>query len=226
MKGIKKSEAEKGVTTKVRLPVTPFILQQLKEVWGPTAAHRDTKMIWVACCLCFFGFLRAGEMTVPGDNNYDKAIHLSVSDMAVDDQVKPSILQVCIKRSKTDPFRKGVNLFLGRTGSELCPVAAMVDYLCARGMAPGPLFLFTGGKVLSRQRFVDAVRDALKKAKIDQTKYCGHSFRIGAATTAAAKGLEDSIIKTLGRWESTAYLQYVKIPRQQLAGVSTLLASP
>ena len=100
MKGIKKSEAEKGVTTKVRLPVTPFILQQLKEVWGPTAAHRDTKMIWVACCLCFFGFLRAGEMTVPGDNNYDKAIHLSVSDMAVDDQVKPSILQVCIKRSK------------------------------------------------------------------------------------------------------------------------------
>ena len=133
-------------------------------------------------------------------------------------------------------FPEGVLVFLGKiswgcqiscdTGSELCPVAAMADYLCARGMAPGPLFLLTDGKVLSRQRFVDAVRDALKKAKIDQTKYCGHSFRIGAATTAAAKGLEDSIIKTLGRWESTAYLQYVKIPRQQLAGVSTLLASP
>ena len=51
-----------------------------------------------------------------------------------------------------------------------------------------------------------------------QDQYCGRSLRIGAATTAAAKGLEDSIIKTLGRWESVAYLQYVKIPRQQLAG--------
>ena len=45
----------------------------------------------------------------------------------------------------------------------------------------------------------------------------------GAATTAAEKGMEDSIIKTLGRWNSIAYLQYVKIPREQLASYSKLL---
>ena len=72
---------------------------------------------------------------------------------------------------------------------------------------------------------MDAVRNGLHKAGIDESKYCGHSFRIGAATTAAKKGIEDSIIKTLGRWESLAYLQYVKIPRSQLAGVSNILAS-
>ena len=130
-----------------------------------------------------------------------------------------------IKASKTDPFRRGVELFLGKTGSVLCPVAAVMDYLCVRGLAAGPLFTYSDGRYLTRKRFVDALREALVEAKVDQTKYCSHSLRIGAATTAAARGIEDSVIKTLGRWESAAYLQYVKIPRQQLAGYSSLLAA-
>ena len=72
---------------------------------------------------------------------------------------------------------------------------------------------------------MDRVREALEKAGVDQSKYWGHSFRIGVATTAAAKGVEDCIIKTLGRWESLAYLQYMKLPREQLSAYSMLLAS-
>ena len=79
--------------------------------------------------------------------------------------------------------------------------------------------------MLTRQRFVAVVREGLQSAGIDSSKYSGHSFWIGAATTAAAKGIEDCIIKTLGRWESLAYLQYKKIPRSQLAGFSNMLAS-
>ena len=37
-------------------------------------------------------------------------------------------------------------------------------------------------------------------------------FRVGVATMAAARGMEDSIIEMLGRWSSVAYLQYVKSP--------------
>ena len=69
-----------------------------------------------------------------------------------------------------DPFHKGV------TGSLLCPVAAMLSYLCARGMADGQLFKFADGRVLTRQHFVSAVCEGLDKAGIDSSKYSGSSF--------------------------------------------------
>ena len=226
MRGIKRVEAEKGVTKRERLPISPNILTQLKQAWSPSGHTHNTKMNWAASTLCFFAFLRAGEMTIPDGQQFDESAHLSVKDIAVDDVENPSMMQVRVKQSKTDPFRRGVNLYVGRTGADLCPVSAMLDYLNVRGMSAGPLFKFEDGRPLTRQRFVDEVRKGLKLAGINQDKYSGHSFRSGAATTAAARGVEDSIIKTLGRWESLAYLRYVKISRSELAGISSVLASP
>ena len=77
---------------------------------------------------------------------------------------------------------------------------------------------------MTREVFVAKVREALSEAGFDPLKFAGHSFRIGAASTAASRGVEDSLIKTLGRWRSSAYLLYVRIPRERLAGLSTTLA--
>ena len=224
MKGIKRVQAEKGGNQRERLPISPSILLGLKKVWSASMSEHDTKMVWAACCLCFFAFLMVGEMTVPDDMAYDPSVHLSIKDISVDNSSNPSSMCIKIKQSKTDPFRRGIDLFVGKTNSSLCPVSAVLNYLCTHGMETGPLFRFRDGKVLTRQRFVTAVKAGLDKAGIDSSKYSGHSFRIGAATTAAQNGMEDSIIKTLGRWESLAYLRYVKIPRKQLADYSSILA--
>ena len=127
-----------------------------------------------------------------------RSVHLNFSGVAVDDPWSPAVIKVTIKQLKTDPFRNGVDLFMGKTNTDLYPVNALLKYLVIRGTQEGPLFRFEDGRLLTHQRFVEEVRKALQQAGNDQSRYCAHSFRIGAATTAAAKGMEDSVIKTLG----------------------------
>ena len=85
-------------------------------------------------------------------------------------------------------------------------------------------FLFADGSFLTRD-LVREVRDALSRAGIDCSLYAGHSFRIGAATTAAKQKVPDSTIKMLGRWESAAYTQYIRTPCETLASISRVLLS-
>lgn len=225
LQGVKRVESERGTEKRERLPITPSVLRQLKVVWDREASDPDIVMLWAACCLGFFAFLRTGEMTVPSDASFDPAVHLTRGDLAVDNPASPQSIRVTIKQSKTDPFRKGIDLFIGKTTTDLCPVTAMLSYLVARGSREGPLFVFSDGRFLTRQRLVERLRSGLQEAGLKPSSYCGHSFRIGAATTAAKRGMEDSVIKTLGRWRSLAYLDYIRIPREQLSGYSRLLCS-
>ena len=94
-----------------------------------------------------------------------------------------------------------------------------------RGNSSGPLFTWKDGVFLTQANFVAGVKKALESAGLDTSNFNRHSFRIGAATTAAARGMENSMIKTLGHWESDAYQRYVKIPRQELANYTKILAN-
>ena len=89
-----------------RLPITPQVLLQLRSVWNSHPVPVDATMLWVASCMCFFGFLRSGEVVVPSDAGYDRSCHLSVEDVCVDSVSAPSFLEVHIKASKMDPFRQ------------------------------------------------------------------------------------------------------------------------
>ncbi len=192
---------------KPRLPITPTILKKLKGVWETSPGSNST-MLWAACCLVFFGFLRAGEFTIPSEVAYDSSCHFNVTDIHFHHPTNPSLLMVTLKQSKTDQFRKGITLMLGRTGTDLCPVASMAAYVL-RGKAKGPLFCFSDGHYLTRQRLVQAVQSALGHTGVEASQYTGHNFWIGAATTAAARGLEDSG----SNWLATpAHWPHKKIP--------------
>ncbi len=78
---------------------------------------------------------------------------------------------------------------------------------CVTQEARSPCFSLHMAASYLMRAVVAAVSNALGMAGIECSRYSGHSFWIGAATAAAARGIEDSIIKTLGRWKSLAYLK-------------------
>ena len=215
--GVRRERSLRGPPSKERLPITPSILRRLRSVWVSTPPHHDTTMLWAAAAACFFGFFRAGEITIPSTSTFDPAVHLAWGDVAVDAGQPPSKIRIWLKRSKTDQFGRGVAVFLGATGDDLCPVSAMLAFVALRGNSPGPFFRFRNGNPLTKARFVARVREALEQAGIPAQSYSGHSFRIGAATAAAQAGIQDSTIQALGRWSSTAFLRYIRTPRDQLA---------
>ena len=135
------------------------------------------------------------------------------------------MIKVRIKQSKTDPFRQGVDLYLGKMDKDICPVRAILPYLAHCGNRPGPLFMGTDGKLLTRQTFSSELDHILSKVKLDRGSYNTHSFRIGAATSAMEAGIPEIQIKMLGRWQSDAYQGYVRTPPEDLAKLSKLLAS-
>ena len=110
-------------------------------------------MLWAASSLCFFGFFRSGEISVPTSCKFDPECHLTIQDISVDDPSNPKAVCLNLKQSKTDPFRKGVKVYIGATDNHLCPVAALMAYLAIRDRdLSSPLFKFHNNEPLTRDR--------------------------------------------------------------------------
>ena len=149
-------------------------------------------MLRAAACVGFFGFLRAAGFTVLTLQGYHPEVHLSLQDVAIDSHSSPSVVRLYIKQSKTDTLRQGVDIFLGATYTTICPVQAILHYLEVCSPAPGPLFMFQSGSPLTCSALVSHLQAVLQSAGVSAAAYTGHSFRIGAATTAAKCGVETS----------------------------------
>ena len=224
VRGIRKVQAlEKP--TQLRLPVTIDIMLKIKAVLSRNPHKYHNIMMWAVCCIAFFGFLRCSEFTVPNHDSYDPDANLSYDDVAVDNRTCPTLLTLKLKQSKTDPFRAGVTLTLGKTDKEVCPVTALMPYLAIRGPQKGPLFITETHNYLTQPIFRSLLKELLQQAGLHTEQYNTHSFRIGAATTAKSVGISDYHIKVLGRWQSDAYQRYIRTSTKDLMKFTKLLAS-
>jgi hypothetical protein len=156
----------------------------------------------------FFGFLRCGEITCVKANS---AHFLQISDVSFGND----FYVLKLRTSKTDPFSRGVNIIIYEN-DVFKPVHNMHQYLQIRKSLTcypqSPLFIndeFNQGPML-RDTFIQQLRSLLLRIGLNDANYAGHSFRIGAATAAAAAGVEDHVIKDLGRWSSDCYARYIR----------------
>ena len=199
LRGVKRLQGSHS--KRQRLPITPDILRELHRHWSPQTRQFYVIMLWAACCMGFFGFLRAGEFTVDSLQCFDPDTHLTPRDVSVDSRVRPSLISLLIKQSKTDPFRRGTVIYMGRTDNVLCPVAAVLSYLARRGDHPGPLFLFEDGSPLSRSRLVSEHRKALSSIGLNCDVYAGQFSHWGChhCCIQRARGFHNQVVGSLAK---------------------------
>ena len=94
--------------------------------------------------------------------------------------------------------------------------ASLAGLCWKEGWVLGPLFLL---KNVLPMQFVSQIQSTLSSAGIHGSSFNGHSFHIGAATTASAAGIPEATIKVLGRWKSMVYQQYVRSSSSMLASM-------
>ena len=93
-------QARGGSQPKPRLPITPDFLDILCRQWLCLPHNSDYIMLWTAACMGFFGFLRAGEFTVPTAQSYDPEVHLSLCDMALGSHSAPSLIAFASSKAR------------------------------------------------------------------------------------------------------------------------------
>ena len=69
--------------------------------------------------------------------------------------------QIHLKKSKCDKFGKGSDIILGRTLTPICPVSALVSYFKIRQESPGPFFVDSAKKPITKT-FTQYMRELLK----------------------------------------------------------------
>ncbi|CAG2198720.1 unnamed protein product [Mytilus edulis] len=109
---------------RIRLPITFDILEQIiKRLRKGVFSKFIDLMIETASVISFFGFLRCGEITVIKSEHFEPAINLCISDISFTD----NIANLHLKQSKTDPFRKGIDIQLHKINSHICPYRVLKD---------------------------------------------------------------------------------------------------
>ncbi|XP_052806562.1 uncharacterized protein LOC128235807 [Mya arenaria] len=197
-----------------RLPITSQLLERLVHSLQFTcnaASHRC--LLQAMFLLAFRAFLRVGELIGHGRGpavvTYSCITFHYTADIT-------SALELHPENYKHS-HGKTVKLLIPAKVSPVttCPVAALWQFCKLRGSNPGPLFTFPDGSQVSRTFFSSNLRASLIFCGCDTTLYKGHSFRIGAATSAAEQGISESQIQEMGRWKSSAFKKYIRIPMLQ-----------
>ena len=94
-----------------------------RSLWAGQAIEFDTIMLWAARCTAFFGFSGWVNSLAHMQSRVMGLLIACMSvDVAVADHSNPSLVRIHLQKSKTDQLGRGVDIYLGRTDEDLCPL--------------------------------------------------------------------------------------------------------
>ena len=229
LRGIRRDagSTERRLRLPLTLPILARLLSALKSLSG--VSDRDRTSFAAAYATAYVGAFRSGELTY-NSGEFDPVFNCTRGDF----QDKGSFAIIRLPSSKTDPFRKGVNIVVpsAPAGALVNPLGLLRTHVVLNpGTASSPLFARAGRypSAFPKAWFVDILRRSIASSGLDEKHFSGHSFRRGLATWAKlSSGLGDDDIRLLGRWSSSAVRLYQDSTPQQVASIlsKTLLAAP
>ena len=194
----------------VRCPITLPILQRLVSVLPTVCSNSyDCKLFAAAFLVAFFGFLRVGEFTAKNG-----VIPLVSGDVAMRGESPHRRLAIKVRFSKTDQLGAGCAITIPESGSHMCPVVAVAAYTRIRSAQGTAFFRHFDTSPLTRHGFTRILRRCVSLLELPLQCYTAHSFRIGAATSAAMRGYSGEQIQQMGRWTSQSFRRYIRIDPQ------------
>ena len=104
-------------------------------------------------------------------------------------------------------------IFPGLGEDPICPVTALRDFVGRRPLTTGrhPFFISALGVPISPKAFNAMLWTVVSRVGLpDPMRYSSKSFRVGASSEAFSLGCAPDEVKGLGRWNSEAFMAYIR----------------
>ena len=193
----------------VRLPITLPILTKLVAAVPTVITSRYKQvMLRAMMVLAFKAYLRVGER-VPGSARTGQNC-LQRQDISLNGD----LISVSFRHFKHSAKHGPQSLQIAGgliPASPISPASCIRDFLDVRGAVQGPLFAYLDGSPMLRREFDLFLKNLIEFCGLSSKVFKGHSFRIGAATSAALRGKSDAQIRAAGRWSSDAFRKYIRV---------------
>lgn len=203
-------QALKGYRRRSLVPDSrrPISVELLGGLCGATKlvcfSEYEALLFNTAFSFAFFGAFRISEL-VPANKKESSGISY---EQVVVDQFG---VRVWLQHSKMAQAGRGCLVNLQAQENVLvCPVALVQRFLGAKPPVGGQFFIHANLEPLTKYQFDSVLQKCLNQLGLQNFRFSSHSFRIGAASEAARKGLSETAIMEMGRWKLKCFKLYVR----------------
>ena len=168
---------------------------------------------------------KSSEVSHPSTHSFNSKQHLTkyIKDIII----HQNTVQLRLKSSKTDQFRRGATIIIAPSKQNICPVQITKQFLHLRKHAhkSDTIFRLKDGSLLTRPRLQAMIRNTLHSLELPAELFGTHSLHIGSGTAAAEAGIPMKTIKAMGRWSSDCYRRYIHTPHKTLRSLTSKLCA-
>jgi site-specific recombinase XerD len=202
-----KAYQRKAKPPQLRRPITRNILQRLLTTISSSTFPPYHKILFKALfAIMYHAALRIGEVTTSTRTDHN----LTTKQIKIKGTQSSKRLTIHFRTYKHSPATT-TPLVIHSSNSPFCPVALFQQLRAHHYQkANHPAFSWQDGSPLTRNFVVDNLHTLLSQMGLPPQAFNSHSFRIGRATDMAQQGYSYPQIATLGRWQSNAFLRYIK----------------